>query len=150
MTALIALLARHRSWLLLLAVAAIGAALYAWGAEARADRARLLAWGDKMCAAAGAELMPAKGKRGAECFTAVQALARFKAEAAEATAEALATAERSRANSAAADARVARAAADAARTATAQMEAANAQVTDDRVGRDWIAALNRTAGLRPR
>ena len=137
----------HRSWLVLLGVAAAGAALYAWGAGGRADRDRLSGWADKLCAVAGAELAPPKSARGTACYVAVRDLAAFRADAATATAAALAQAETERADRSDADARTARRAADAARTATASMEAANGRVTDDRIGSDWLAAFNRVAGL---
>lgn len=141
--------AGHRHWLLLLAVAAIGAALYAWGAEGRADRAQLLAWGDMICAAAGAELRPARGERGAECGAKVRELAAFRRDSAETTAQLLADNAREQATKSRADLAGATSAARAAAAAAATMENANAQVgPDDRVARDWFVALNRAAGLR--
>lgn len=146
---LIALVAGHRSWLLLLSVAAAGAALYAWGAEGRADRTRLLAWADSVCASAGAQLQPAKGARGTACAGAVAELAKFRRETNEQTAKILIEDVRQRSVKMAADAQSARRSADAARAAEQAMETANASVgTDDRVGSDWLAAFNRVAGLR--
>ena len=95
-------------------VAAAGAALYAWGAEGRADRDRMIAWGDRTCAAAGAELMAQdKAKRGLACNAAILALARFKADANDASARALIAEIEEREGKMSADAVSARAAASA-------------------------------------
>jgi hypothetical protein len=140
---------QHRSWLVLLAVAAIGAGLYAWGAEGRADRDRMLAWGDRVCASAGAELAPAKTKRGATCAAAIAGLAKFKADANAATTKAVLDQLEEREGKMSADAKSARAAANRARDAQAKMEAANAAIgEDDRVGSSWLSAFNDLAGLR--
>jgi hypothetical protein len=147
--ALLALFAGSRSWLLLLAVASAGAALYAWGAQGRADRDRLLAWGDTVCAAAGAELRPDTGKRGAACALAIADLARFRRDTNEQTTKLLLDDARERSTKMAADALSARRSADAALAAKQQMEAADARIgEDDRVGGEWLAAFNRLAGLR--
>ncbi|MDB5688557.1 MAG: hypothetical protein JWL91_433, partial [Sphingomonas bacterium] len=112
--ALGAMIAGNRSWLLLLAVAAAGAALYAWGAEGRADRTRLIHWADTVCASAGAELQPAKGARGAACAGAVADLARFRRDTNEQTAKLLLEDAQSRSTKMAADAQSARRSANAA------------------------------------
>lgn len=139
-----------RSWWLLLVVAAAGAALYAWGAEGRADRDRMLGWGDTVCAAAGAELRPLKGGRGVACATAIRQLAAFRRDSEAATAKLLAENARVQAAKGAADLAAANDNARASRAAAALMEKANAEIgPDDRVARDWFDALNRTAGLRP-
>ena len=140
---------KHRTWALLVTVAAIGAGLYAWGAEARADRARMIAWGERVCASAGGELTPKDTSRGVTCAAAIAGLARFQADANAATTRALLEQLEEREGKMSADAQSARAAAIRARNAQAKMEAANAAIgEDDRVGSSWLSALNDLAGLR--
>jgi hypothetical protein len=153
-------LAGHGRWLLLLAVAAVAAALYAWGAEGRADRDHLVAWAERTCAATSAafpasavEPVPPARKvtvypRGARCEAEIRSLVAFRRDAAESTAkllaEAIAEQDAKRSRDVAAAARAAR----DARAAANLMENANAHVgPDDLVGRDWFDALNRTGGL---
>lgn len=150
----------HGRWLLLLAVAAVAAALYAWGAEIRADRDHLLGWAERTCAATSAAfpasaagpVPPAKKAtvfpRGARCEAEIRALVAFRRDAAESTAKLLADAiaeqDAKRSHDVASAARAAR----DARAAANIMENANAHVgPDDRVGRDWFDALNRAGGL---
>lgn len=138
-----------RSWLTLLAVATAAAALYAWGAAARLDRDRMIAWGDRVCASAGAELAPPKGKRGSDCAGRIARLAAFQRDTQIQTAQLLAKALADQQRQSSADAQRSRAAAADARAAAVMMENANAQIgPDNRVGSDWFAALNRAGGLR--
>jgi len=139
----------ERSYVTLLLIAAAAASLYVWGALGRADRARLISWGETVCAAAGAKLDPAEGRRGAACLDRVAALAREERDTAAESARILAQAAADREAKAAQDAALARAAAADARAAAETMEKVNAQVgSDDRVSGNWFGALNRAGGLR--
>jgi hypothetical protein len=139
----------ERSYIAFLAVAVAAAALYAWGALGRADRDKLVAWGNTVCASAGAELAPAKGARGEACRARVADLARYERDVSAETARILADAAKDREAKATRDADRARQIAADARAAAEAMEKANANIgTDNRVGGDWFGALNRLAGLR--
>jgi hypothetical protein len=141
--------AGHGRWFLLLAVAAVAAGLYAWGAEGRADRARLQAWAERACAATSAPFPASKGHaRGALCEAEIRALVADRRIAAESTAKLLAAAIAEQDAKRSRDVATAARAARDARAAATMMENANAHVgPDDRVGRDWFDALNRVAGL---
>lgn len=147
-----------REWLTLVAVAAIGAWLYVQLAETRADRDRLAAQADVICAAAGepfaASVVLVDGKpvardRGLRCRQAVAALVAFRSDTERTTAEALAAAMREREGKAAVDARAARDAAQALASATDRMEQADAEAERrNLLDRRWWTAFNDLAGLR--
>jgi len=147
--AMLGWLVQERSYATLLLVAAAAGALYVWGATGRADRDRMVAWGETVCAAAGSALDPGQGKRGAACQQRVAALAAHERATAIESARILAEAAREREAKAAQDGERARAAAADARAAAETMEKVNAGIgSDDRVGADWFRALNRAGGLR--
>jgi len=128
-----------------------GAALgvFAWGKHGYSERDQVVQWAKIQCAAAGAPYAPAKGKPGEVCGRAIANLVDFRSQTNAASAQILADAlaDQNTRNTRAAE--QARQAADAARAAAEHMEAVNDQVqSDDRVGRDWFDALNRTGGLR--
>ena len=157
------LLANGRHYLTLLALAASAAALYAWGATGRADRARLIAWAEKSCAAAGTGFEPGSSilvdaagkqqtrswKRGEMCAQRILGLAEFQRTTNEASTRLLAEAMVEHERKTIADADAARQHAAAARAAAQTMEKANARILqDDRVGGAWFGALNELGGLR--
>jgi len=147
-----------RQWLTLVVVAAIGAWLYVQYAETRADRDRLLAQADVICAAAGEPLAasialvdgkPVTVPRGIRCRRKVAGLVAFRDDTERQSAAALAAAMREREGKAAIDARAARDAAEALTSATERMEQADAEAERrNRLDRDWWAAFNDLAGLR--
>lgn len=142
----------ERKALQALAIAVAGIAVLAWGQHGYRQRDKVVAWAKLQCAVAGADYVPApksKAKPGAACGEAIDGLARFKADTTAATNQTLAEilADQAQRNERALT--QARAAAAEARAAAQVMDAANAQVPpDDRVGRDWFDALNRSGGLR--
>lgn len=114
------------------------------------DRDRLARWGELVCVSAGAELAPAKEKRGESCARTIAALAKFKTDAITSSNQVLAGAAVDRQQRADADLAQATADADQRDRAAANMEKADAQVgKDDRVDGSWFGALNNLAGLRP-
>ncbi|PZR37173.1 hypothetical protein [Caulobacter segnis] len=123
-------------------------ALVAWGRHGYAERDKLAADAQQICATAQSDYAPAKETAGVTCRKAIAELARFKVETNAASAEILAgaMADATTRNTKAAE--QARQAADAARAAAQHMEAVDAAVEDDRVGRAWFDALNRAGGLR--
>lgn len=147
-----------REWLTFITLGAVAAYLYVQLAETRADRDRLAASADVICAAAGepfaASIVKVDGKavaapRGARCRQKVAGLVAFRDDTERATAETLAAAMRERAGKAAIDARAARDAAEALATATERMEIADAEAERrNRLDRDWWTAFNDLAGLR--
>ncbi|WP_019833762.1 hypothetical protein [Sphingomonas sp. PR090111-T3T-6A] len=145
----IAWLDQHRSYITFIVLAIVAAGLWAWAASIRADRDGLLAWGDAVCASAGAQLDPPNGKRGEACRARVADLARYEHDTTAESAQILAQAAKDREEKAARDADRARATAADTRAAAEAMEKANGSIgSDDRVGGDWFAALNRVGGLR--
>lgn len=139
------------AFLVLLAVAAVGAYLYVQARQARADRDRVVHWAEVTCAASGTTYASAaKAKPGEACTDQVAGLARFKATSDQRTAQLLAQALADHDARQIKDTNAALAAAQAARSAAALMEAADAKAErTNLVDADWFAALNRTAGLRP-
>lgn len=147
-----------REWLTLVVVAAIGAWLYVQLAETRADRDRLTAQADVICAAAGEPFAasvvlidgrPVARERGLRCRQKVTGLVAFRDDTERASAEVLAAAMREREGKAAVDARAARDAAQALASATERMEIADAEAERrNRLDRDWWTAFNDLAGLR--
>lgn len=144
----LAWLDQHRSYLTFIIVAIVAAGLWAWAAMISADRNQLAAWADATCAASGAEFTPAKGKRGEACRARIADLAKYERDTSSESARILADAARDREAKATRDADQARATAADTRAAAEAMEKANGKVgSDDRVGGDWFAALNRVGGL---
>jgi len=147
-----------RECLTLVVVAAIGAFLYVQLAETRADRDRLAAQADLICATAGEPFAasvvlvgdkPIARERGLRCRQRVTDLVAFRTDTERASAEVLAAAMREREGKAAVDARAARDAAQALTSATERMEIADAEAERrNRLDRDWWTAFNDLAGLR--
>ncbi len=139
------------AFIVLAIVAAIGAWLYVGREQARADRDDIAHRAELICTASGTGFAAQHGvERGAACQARVAALVQYQQHSAEIAAQQLAQAMKDHDARQMADNRAALATAQAANAATARMEAAeqNAQRTN-LVGRDWYAALNGFAGLRP-
>jgi len=156
MSAILAKLRAEAAFLVLLAVAAVGAWLYVQFQQVRADRDDVLHRVELICASSGTDWTatpPAKDapgyRRGVLCRAKVAGLADFKAHTDELTAATLAKAladHDARQNT---DNQAARAAAEAARSAAQRMEMADAEAErKNLVDRDWFAAVNGVAGLR--
>lgn len=139
---------QHRRFLTLALVVIAAAALWAWGAMARREAAELAAWAERTCAAAGAEFRPAGTRRGQACGARVQALAKYERDTLSGSLKALTEAQAARDAKQSADAARAAKAAELTRAAVERMEGADAAVQDDRVGGDWLGALNGLGGLR--
>lgn len=137
-------------FLVLLAVAGVGAWLYVQFQQVRAERDRLQHWAEVTCAASGAGFAgDSTAKAGQLCGLRVAGLASFKANADQQTAQLLATALAEHDARQSADTNAARAAAAAARDAAHAMEAADAKAErTNLVDADWFASLNRLAGVR--
>ena len=139
------------AFVVLLVVGGIGAALYVKAAHVRADRDDLLRRVEVICARAG-QPFEASGKvaRGVACNLRIAGLADFKAKTDELTAATLAQALADHDARQLTDNNAARRAAEAARDAAQRMESADAEA-DRRnlVDREWTAAVNGVAGLRP-
>jgi len=139
------------AFVVLLVVAGIGAALYVKAAHVRADRDDLLRRVEVICARAG-QPFEASGKvaRGVACNVRIAGLADFKAKTDELTAATLAQALADHDARQLTDNLAARAAAEAARDAAHRMETADAEAERrNLVDREWTAAVNGVAGLRP-
>ena len=137
-------------FLVLLAVAAVGAWLYVQYRQVSADRDDLQHTAQMICAGSGTGFA-AVGKlaRGDACATTVANLVKFKTDSAQLTAATLAQAmadHDARQND---DTRAARAAAEAASSAAQRMEMADANAErTNLVDREWFRAVNGVAGLR--
>jgi hypothetical protein len=137
-------------FLVLLAVAAVGAWLYVQYRQVSADRDDLQHRAELICAGSGTDFA-AMGKtaRGVRCAQTVAGLVKFKGDSDQLAAATLAQAmadHDARQNN---DTRAARAAAEAASSAAQRMEMADAQAErTNLVDRDWFRAVNRVAGLR--
>ena len=157
-------IAPNTEWLVLLAVAGVGAWLYAQLGQIRADRDRLAHFAEVACASSGAPFpasrvagKDAKGKpvtidypAGKLCGERVLALAKFERETDAATASTLADAMTDHDRKAGTDAARAAQDAKAARAATERMEKADAEIDQsNRVGGSWFDAVNDVGGLRP-
>lgn len=153
---LVAKLRAEAAFLVLLAVAAVGAWLYVQFQQVRADRDDAVHRAELICASSGTDWTATPGgkatpayKRGVLCRAQVAGLADFKAHTDELTARTLAQAladHDARQNT---DNQAARTAAEAARAAAQRMEMADAQAErKNLVDRDWFAAVNGVAGLR--
>ncbi len=149
-TGLFAKLKGDFAFVVLLVVAAIGAALYVRTQHIAADRDDLLRRVEVICARAG-QPFEASGKvaRGVACNLRIAGLADFKAKTDELTAATLAKALADHDARQLTDNQAARAAAEAARSAAQRMEIADAKAErTNLVDRDWFAAVNGVAGLR--
>jgi hypothetical protein len=150
-------------WLVLLAVAGVGAYLYVQFGQVRADRDAALHAAEVICAGAGADFAAsttqgtdATGRtvtvanpRGAICQRHVAQLAGFKAATVEASAAALAKAMQEHDAKGNTDTAAARSAAEAASAAMLRMEKADAEAERTNVvDYEWFAAFNNVAGLR--
>ncbi len=151
MTKLFSWLKAELGFLVLLAVAGVGAWLYVDGQRARADAADAVARAEKICARAGSDWSATeKATRGALCLAKVRDLADFRTAAADESARAMAAAMAAAQDRTLKDNQAARAAAEAARAAATRMEAADAEAERrNLVDREWFAAVNGVAGLRP-
>ncbi len=137
-------------FLVLLAVAAVGAWLYVQYRQVSADRDDLQHRAELICAGSGTDFAAiGKTARGVRCAQTVAGLVRFKSDSDQLAAATLAQAmadHDARQNN---DTRAARAAAEAASSAAQRMEMADAQAErTNLVDRDWFRAVNGVAGLR--
>ncbi|MBD8699026.1 hypothetical protein IFT54_04260 [Sphingomonas sp. CFBP 13714] len=137
-------------FLVLLAVAAVGAWLYVQYRQVSADRDDLQHRAELICAGSGTDFAAiGKTARGVHCAQTVAGLVKFKGDSDQLAAATLAQAmadHDARQNN---DTRAARAAAEAASSAAQRMEMADAQAErTNLVDRDWFRAVNGVAGLR--
>lgn len=138
-------------FLVLLLVAAAGAWLYVQFQQVRADRDDAVHRAEVICAKAQSDWTATpSAKRGVVCARRVADLLAFRTTADQETARLLSAAMAEASDRTLNDNRAARAAAEAARNAALRMEAADAEA-DRRnvVDREWTAAVNGVAGLRP-
>jgi hypothetical protein len=150
MTRIFSGLREQASFLVLLAVAIVGAWLYVHYRQTITDRDDLLRRAEVICARAG-QPFEASGKvaRGVACSVRVAGLADFKAKTDELTAATLAKALADHDARQLTDNMAARTAAEAARAAALRMEIADANAERrNLVDREWFAAVNGVAGLR--
>ncbi|MCP8893008.1 hypothetical protein [Sphingomonas faeni] len=139
------------SFLVLLAVAAVGCWLYAQYRTVSADRDDLRHRAELICAGSGVGFAAiGNTARGILCAQTVAGLVKFKSDSDQLAAATLAQAmadHDARQND---DTRAARAAAEAASSAAQRMEMADAQAErTNLVDSDWFRAVNGVAGLRP-
>lgn len=138
------------TFLVLLAVAAVGAYLYVQYQQVRADRDDLQHRAEMICARAGADWSATKdAKRGVLCARRAAELATFKSTADQETARLLAAVMEEANVRAAKDIENASLSASRMRDALSRMETADAQAERrNLVDREWTAAVNGVAGLR--
>ena len=137
-------------FLVLLAVAAVGAWLYVQYRQVSADRDDLQHRAELICAGSGTDFAAiGKTARGVRCAEKVAGLVKFKGDSDQLAAATLAQAmadHDARQND---DTRAARAAAEAASSAAQRMEMADANAErTNLVDSDWFRAVNGVAGLR--
>jgi len=137
-------------FLVLLAVAAVGAWLYVQYRQVSADRDDLRHRAELICAGSGADFAAiGTTARGVRCAQTVADLVKFKGDSDQLAATTLAKAladHDARQND---DTRAARAAAEAASSAAQRMEMADANAgRTNLVDREWFRAVNGVAGLR--
>ncbi len=137
-------------FLVLLAVAAVGAWLYVQYRQVSADRDDLQHRAELICAGSGTDFAAiGKTPRGVRCAQTIAGLVKFKGDSDQLAAATLAQAmadHDARQNN---DTRAARAAAEAASSAAQRMEMADVQAErTNLVDRDWFRAVNGVAGLR--
>jgi hypothetical protein len=138
-------------FLVLLAVAAVGAWLYVQYRQVSADRDDLQHRAELICAGSGTDFA-AMGKtaRGVRCAEKVAGLVKFKGDSDQLAAATLAQALADHDARQNYDNQAARAAAEAASSAAHRMEMADAQAErTNLVDSDWFRAVNGVAGLRP-
>lgn len=144
------------AFLVLLAVAGVGAYLYVQFQRVSADRDDAVHRAEVICARAGADWSAVPSTkttkalpRGIVCAQRAADLAAFKASADEQTARLLADAIKDANARAARDAQAATTTAARMRDALSRMETADAQAERrNLVDREWTAAVNGVAGLR--
>ncbi len=138
------------TFLVLLAVAAVGAYLYVQYQQVRADRDDLQHRAEMICARAGADWSATKdAKRGILCARRAAELATFKSTADQETARLLADTMKDANARAAQDIQNASVSAARMRDALSRMETADAQAERrNLVDREWTSAVNGVAGLR--
>ncbi|MDR6133053.1 hypothetical protein QE361_000011 [Sphingomonas sp. SORGH_AS802] len=149
---LFAKLKAELAFVVLLAVASAGAVLYVRAERAIADRDAVLHRAELICKSAGIDFLSKRPRvaDGVDCGTRVQQLAEWKGEAERQTAELMAQALADNAARQARDNDAARRAAEAAKSAALAMEKADAEAERrNLVDREWFAAVNNVAGLRP-
>lgn len=151
MTKLFSWIRDELSFIVLLVVAGVGAWLYVQMRDLRADRDDAVGRANTICARAGSDWSAADpAKRGAACLAKVRDLADFRTAAADQSARALGAAMAEAQARTLKDNQAARTAAEAARAAALRMEAADAEAERrNLVDREWFAAVNGVAGLRP-
>lgn len=137
-------------FLVLLAVAIVGAYLYVQFQQVRSDRDDAVHRAEVICAKAQSDWAAVKGAdRGVICARRVAELLTFKTTADQETARVLAAAMEEANARAARDMQSARASADRMRDALSRMEAADDEAERrNLVDREWTAAVNGVAGLR--
>jgi hypothetical protein len=138
------------AFLVLLAVAIVGAYLYVQYRSVVADRDDLQNRAEVICARAGADWSATKdAKRGVLCARRAAELATFKSTADQETARLLAAAMEEANARAAKDIETASISAARMRDALSRMETADAQAERrNLVDREWTSAVNGVAGLR--
>jgi hypothetical protein len=151
MRALFSKLKAELGFIVLLVVASAGAWMYAEWRTARADRDDLQHRVELICTAGGADFAGAGNvARGVACKARIATLADFKNRTAEITAKTLADALAAHDARQLTDNQAARDAAEMARDAATRMENADAEAERrNLVDREWTAAVNGVAGLRP-
>lgn len=147
---LFAKLRAEATFLVLLAVAGVGAWLYVQYREVRADRDDIRHRAEMICARAGVEWAATKdAKRGVLCLRRAGELVTFKSTADQETARLLAAAMEEANARAARDVQSASLSAARMRDALTRMETVDAQAERrNLVDREWTAAVNGVAGLR--
>lgn len=147
---LFAKLRAEAGFLVLLAVAGVGAWLYVQFQQVRADRDDAVHRAEVICAKAQSDWNATRdAKRGIACAARVAELLAFRTNADQESARLLAAAMAEANDRTLKDNQAARAAAEAARNAALRMEAADAQAERrNLVDREWTAAVNGVAGLR--
>ncbi len=141
----------HAAFLVLLAVAGAGCWLYVKFQQVRVDRDDAVHRAEIVCARSGVEWgAPDKSGRGASCARHVADLVAFRADADRQTAQLFAKAMADASARTLKDNQAARLAAEAASAAAIRMETADAEAERrNLVDREWLAAVNVVAGLRP-
>lgn len=150
MTKLFSWLKGELSFIVLLAVAGVGAWLYVDAQRVRGDRDDAIARAQTICARAGSDWSASdNADRGVACLTKIRDLADWRAASIEQSARVMAEAMAEANARTLKDNHAARAAAEAAHAAALRMEAADAEAERRNiVDREWFAAVNGVAGLR--
>ncbi len=148
---ILAKLRGEAAFLVLLAVAGAGAWLYVLFQQVRADRDDAVHRAEIVCARSGVEWGATDtAARGVLCARHVAGLVAFRADADQQTARLFAKAMADASARTVKDNQAARLAAEAASAAAIRMETADAEAERrNLVDREWLAAVNGVAGLRP-